>query len=371
MTLTIDVSAGVNVSAGLGRYTRSLVAALTAYETPQIFYNDIAGRSQIPPEFAGLTAHTVKLGYKPWRMAVLMGQRARIPFNRLVPDASLFHATEHLLMPLRGVPTVMTVHDLIFKLFPEHHKRLNYWFLNAAMPLFTRRTDAIIAISEATKRDLIQHYQTPAEKITVVYEAAAPTFAPPSSEKIAAVRKKFHLPEKFLLVVGTIEPRKNYPRLLEAMLELRKDDPSLCLVVVGSKGWLYEPFMAQIEALGASDWVVFPGFVPDDDLPAVYAAAALTVMPSLYEGFGLPILEAMASGSAVVSSDAASLPELGGDVAAYFDPREVGSMVETLGAILRDPNRLHQMRESGPGHAAAFSWDRAARETIAVYDKLR
>ena len=371
MTLTIDISAGVNVPAGLGRYARSLVTALLPYETPQIFYNHIEGRSQPIPEFANLTTHRVRLGYKPWRMAVWMGQMGHVPFNRLVPEASLFHATEHLLMPLRSVPSVLTVHDLIFKLFPEHHKRLNYWFLNAAMPLFARRADAIIAISEATKRDLITHYGLPPEKISVVYEAAAPHFSPPPPEKIAAVRQTYHLPERFILVVGTIEPRKNYTRLLDAMQQLRQDDPGLHLVVVGSKGWLYEPFLQRIEELGAGEWVIFPGFVPDDDLPAVYAAATLTAMPSLYEGFGLPILEAMASGSAVVSSDAASLPELGGDVAVYFDPNDVESMVTALRDVLRDDDRLGQMRADGPARAGQFSWDRAARETIAVYDRLR
>jgi glycosyltransferase involved in cell wall biosynthesis len=371
MTLTIDVSAAVNVSAGLGRYARSLVSALTAYEQPQIFYNEIAGRTQTIPEFARLKAHHVKMAYKPWRMAVYMGQLGHIPFNRLVPDATLFHATEHLLMPLRGIPTVITVHDLIFKLFPEHHKKLNYWFLNAAMPLFARRADAIIAISESTKRDIMTRYGIPAERITVIYEAAASHFVPPSEEKIAQVRQKYHLPEKFLLVVGTIEPRKNYSRLVEAIAQMRKDDSALNLVVVGSKGWLYEPFLQRIEELSASEWVHFPGFVADDDLPAVYAASTLTVMPSLYEGFGLPILEAMASGAAVVSSDAASLPELGGDVAVYFDPRSLDSMVDALIAVLGDSDRLQQMRSDGPAHASKFSWDETARQTIAVYDRLR
>jgi glycosyltransferase involved in cell wall biosynthesis len=194
---------------------------------------------------------------------------------------------------------------------------------------------------------------------------------PPSKEKIAEVRKKYHLPEKFLLVVGTIEPRKNYARLVEAIAQMRKDDSALNLVVVGSKGWLYEPLLQRIEELSASEWVHFPGFVPDDDLPAMYAASTLTVMPSLYEGFGLPILEAMASGAAVVSSDAASLPELGGEVAAYFDPHSVESMAQVLMTVLGDSERLQQMRADGPSHAGYFSWDETARQTIAVYDRLR
>jgi glycosyltransferase involved in cell wall biosynthesis len=368
--LTIDISAGVNVSAGLGRYARSLVEAMLPYQTPQLFYNEIAGRSQPIEAFADLKTYKIHMAYKPWRMAVWMGQIGHLPFNRLIPETTLFHATEHLLMPLRNVKTVMTVHDLIFKLYPEHHKRLNYWFLNAAMPLFVKRADAIIAISESTKRDLITHYGTSPDKITVIYEAAAPHFQPQSAEQVEAVRKKYKLPEKFIVVVGTIEPRKNYTRLLDAMLELRKDNPDLYLVVVGSKGWLYEPFMQRIEELGAGEWVIFPGYVVDEDLPAVYAGATLMVMASVYEGFGLPILEAMASGVPVASSNTASLPELGGEAAIYFDPLSVESMVETIRGVLTDQTKQAAMREQGFQQAATFSWDKAARETLNVYNRL-
>jgi glycosyltransferase involved in cell wall biosynthesis len=293
MNLTIDISAAVNVPAGLGRYARSLVEAILPYQQPQIFYNVIPGRTQPVEIFNHLPTRTIKMGYKPWRMAVWAGQIMHLPFNHLVPNTSIFHATEHLLMPLRGVKTVMTVHDLIFRLFPEHHKRLNYWFLNSAMPMFVKRADHIIAISEATKLDLIAHYRTSPEKITVIYEAVSPQFQPQSTESVEAVRRRYHLPETYALVVGTIEPRKNYSRLLQAIHQLRKDYPDLYLVVVGSKGWLYEDFFQHIEALNATDWVIFPGYVPDEALPAVYAGATVMVMASVYEGFGLPLLEAM------------------------------------------------------------------------------
>ena len=154
-------------------------------------------------------------------MAVWCGQLAGLGFDRLLPGAELYHATEHLLLPLRRVPTVLTVHDLIYRLFPQHHKRLNYWFLNAAMPLFCQRADAIIAISEATRRDLVTHYRLPADKIRVIYEAAAPHFRPSSPERLAEVRRTYRLPERFILHVGTIEPRKNLSRVLQALEQLR------------------------------------------------------------------------------------------------------------------------------------------------------
>jgi len=367
----IDVSPAVHGRAGLGRYAESLAGALVRQAPGRfaLFYN-FAGRPRALPELEGVPRRSVGLGYKPWRMAVWLGQLAGLGFDRLLPNAELYHATEHLLMPLRRVPTVLTVHDLIFKLFPRYHKRLNYWFLNAVMPLFVRRADAVIAISQATRRDLITHYGTPPEKITVVYEAAAPCFRPPTAEAVAAVRARYGLPERFLLTVGTIEPRKNLVRLLETLVRLRREEPKLHLVVVGSRGWLYEDFFRRRAELGLENVVHLPGYVPDADLPAVYGAATVVVMPSLYEGFGLPVLEAMACGVPVVSSRAASLPEIGGEAARYFDPTNVEEMTAVLAQVLGDADLRAEMRAAGLERAARFSWERTARETMAVYERV-
>ena len=372
MTVYLDVSAGVNVSSGLGRYSRSLTRSLLPYldEPPTLFYNRIKGRSQPIQGLERCPEKIVRLGYKPWRMAAWIGQLAHLPFNRLVPNATLFHGMEHLLIPLRGVPTVLTVHDLIFKLFPEHHKKLNHIFLNRAMPLFVKRADAIITISESSKRDLMEHYRTPEDKITVIYEAAAPNFEAPSAEEIHRVRQTYHLPEQFLIVVGAIEPRKNYSRLVETLMRLREKHRDLKLVVVGSKGWLFEEFFEKIDTLKANDHVIFPGYIPDEDLSAVYGAATIAVMASVYEGFGLPVLEAMASHTPVVCSNTSSLPELGGDAAQYFDPMNIDEMIATLEKVLGDETLQKEMVKRGIVQASKFSWDRAARETLAIYNQL-
>ncbi|MFQ5855134.1 MAG: glycosyltransferase family 4 protein [Anaerolineae bacterium] len=371
MAIYVDVSATVHSRAGLGRYAESLAHALARQASGRfaLFHNRAAGPWALT-SLASLPRRSVPLGYKPWRMAVWLGQLAGVGFDWLLPDGELYHATEHLLMPLRSVPTVLTVHDLIFKLFPQHHKRLNYWFLNAAMPLFVRRADAIITISESSKRDLIQHYGTPAEKIAVVYEAAAPRFQPASAYTVAQVRREYDLPDRFLLTVGTIEPRKNLSRLLEALVRLRQDDPHLHLVVVGKRGWLYQDFFRRIETLEMQDVVHFPGYVLDADLSAIYSAAMAVVMASVYEGFGLPVLEALACGTPVVSSHVSSLPEIGGDAACYFDPMNVDDMTATLGQVLADEEMRAEMREAGLEQAAKFSWARAARETMAVYEQV-
>lgn len=367
----VDVSAAVHSRAGLGRYSQRLAQALASACPGRIglFHNQ--GRDgRLPPELEGLPRRNVRLGYKPWRLAVLLGQVGRLPFNRLVPGVELFHSTEHLLLPLRGVPTVLTVHDLIFKLFPSYHKPLNYWYLNLAMPLFCRRADAIIAVSEASRRDIIEQYGVEPAKIHVVYEAAADYFRPPAPEEIEMAREKYGLPDQFLIHLSTVEPRKNLDRLLDALLLLRRDFPRLRLVLVGAKGWLVDDFFARLERDALLDVVLSLGWVPDEDLPAVIAAADLAVQPSLYEGFGLPILEHMACGQVVAASNSSSHPEVGGEAAAYFDPLDVEQMAAVIGRLLADEDEYEKRRELGLQQAQRFSWERAAQETLAVYESL-
>jgi glycosyltransferase involved in cell wall biosynthesis len=371
VTIYIDVSAAVNSRAGLGRYARSLVQALLEeMDTPPALFYNRTSSSVVYPEWTGVQQRSVRVGYKPWRMAVWLAQAARLSFKRLTPGATLFHATEHLLMPLGDVPTVLTVHDLIYKLFPQHHKRLNYWYLNAAMPLFVRRADAIIVVSQATKNDLMRHYRTPDRKISVVPEAAAPLFRVVPDSDVARVRAKYNLPDRFLLVVGTIEPRKNLTRLVDSLARLRAEDRQLELVVVGTRGWLYDDFLNRVKELNLQGAVRLLGFVPDDDLPGVYRAATVYVMASVYEGAGLPVLEAMACGVPVVSSRESSMPELGADVPRYFNPYDVDHMTDVIGMVLADDRLRAEMAAAGPERAGRYSWQRAARETLAVYGSV-
>jgi glycosyltransferase involved in cell wall biosynthesis len=367
----IDVSSAVHAKAGIGRYAESLAGALVARQPGRfaLFYNRVRG-SQPPDGLESVPRRTVRAGYKPWRMAVWLGQLAGIGFNRLLPGADLFHATEHLLLPLRGVPTVLTVHDMIFKLFPQHQKRLNYWYLNATMPLYCRRTDAIITVSQHSKRDIVQHYGLDPAKIVVIHEAAAPGFAPAPPATVEEARRRYSLPDEFLIHVGTIEPRKNLTRLVEALQVLRDAGLKIPLLVVGGKGWLYDDFFRRLEQLEARDVIYFPGYVPAADLPLLYGAATLAVMPSVYEGAGLPVVEAMACGTPVVCSNASSLPEMGGDAACYFDPYDVEKIAEALRLVWTDADLRTDMRQRGLVQAASFSWDQAAVETLAVYERL-
>ena len=204
----------------------------------------------------------------------------------------------------------------------------------------------------------------------MIYEAASPRFKPAPDAAVEEVRGKYGLPEEYMLTLGTIEPRKNLNRVVETLQMLRKKHRKVSLVIVGGTGWLYQDFFLNLEKLEDPQAVLMAGYVPDPDLPALITGARALVLASFYEGFGLPVLEAMACGTPVVCSNTSSLPELGGAAARYFDPHSVHDMAGVIGAVLENADLRAEMRTRGLEQAARFSWQRAARETLAVYDKL-
>jgi len=238
------------------------------------------------------------------------------------------------------------------------------------MPRFLQAADAVIAISESTRRDAIRLYGMDEEKIRVIYEGVSPRFCVASPEAISVVRQKHSLPESFILSVGTIEPRKNLTSLLGAYRALKNQGAEWKLVIVGKKGWLYEGFFSRLRELGLENEVIFPGFVPDEDLPAFYSAADLFVFPSLYEGFGLPVLEAMACGAPVITSNTSSLPEVAGEAALLVDPTSVEELAGGMRRVLESKELRDELRAKGPKQAAKFRWENAARETLSVYEAV-
>jgi glycosyltransferase involved in cell wall biosynthesis len=371
MRICLNASPAVHHIAGLGRYTQELMTALLDVDSENeyvAFYNR-PSEAQVDPPLDRLPHLTTNLATKPWRMSALVAHFARIPQNRLFPGIHLFHATDHLLPRLTNLKSVFTLHDLVFRFYPHTHKPLNRWFLTLMMPRFLRAADAVIAVSESSKRDAIQAYGIDEGKITVIYEGVSGQFRRATPEAITAVRGKYSLPDEFILSVATIEPRKNLTSLLEAYHALRDEAPP-GLVIVGKKGWLYSGFFDRLRELGLEHEVLFPGFVPDEDLPALYSAADLFVFPSLYEGFGLPVLEALACGTPVVASNAASLPEVAGEAALLVDPTSVSDLVRAVRDVLGSEELREDLKARGPRQAARFSWRKAARETLAVYTSL-
>jgi glycosyltransferase involved in cell wall biosynthesis len=398
LRICIDVSAAVHHRAGLGRYSHELVKGLVdlgrgeAFSqgsqptaTPatgsaranvqplenasplrlSAFYHQ-RGEAHLDPPIDQLPRVTTRLSVRPWRLATALAYFTGFGMDRLFGDAQIFHATEHLLPRLRRIRSVFTLHDLIFQFDPDSHKPLNIAFLKTMMPRFLKAADAIIAVSECSRRDAVRLYGVPADKIRVIYEGVDPKFTPITDPvRLAKVRTDYRLPDHFILHLGTIEPRKNLPLLFEAIQHLQTQ-----LVVAGKPGWLTEPILAKVKELGVEDRVTFTGFIEDDDLPALISAASVVAMPSRYEGFGLPVLEAMACGTPVVSSNAASLPEVGGEAALYAWPDDVRSWIHLLQQTTTDEELRSSMREKGWKQAAKFRWEAMARETAKVYREV-
>lgn len=371
--VALDIGPAVHQNAGLARYAERLAAHLLAGHGEEIdltlFYNRHSGHG-LPPSLHGAQATTIDRGQYAWRLGALAGQLLR--FSRLesrLPRSGLYHATEHLL-PRLARPTVLTVHDLIFEAFPQHHTWTNRAFLRLAMPLFVRAADAIIAVSQRTRQDLMDRYATPESKIRVIYEGIDERFAPIGPPGVAAIRQKYSPERPYLLMVGTLEPRKNHATAMRALARLKRAGHPHRLLISGGRGWLFEPITRLVDELELTGDVTFAGRVPDEELPALYAGADALLMPSLYEGFGFPALEAMACGAPVVCANTSSLPEVAGDAALLVPPTDDAALAAAVARILTEPGLADELRRRGAAQAARFRWERCAAETVALYREV-
>ena len=378
MRICLDASPAVYGRGGIGRYTLELIRALMALGGGielTIFYNrarrgkDATGPHLVPP-LEDLPRLTTPLPDKPWRLSVLLAHLLRRPQDRLLPGVDLFHATDHVLPCLAGVRTVFTLHDLTFRLCPETHSPANRWYLTLMMGRFLRAAGAVIAVSECTRQDAVRLYGLEESRVRVIYPGVGPQFRPADPGKVASVRRRYGLPERLILYVGTIEPRKNLPALLRAYSALRQRGCEHRLAIVGREGWRSHSFWATLRELGLGGELLIPGYVPDADLPALYSAAEVFVFPSLYEGFGLPVLEAMACGTPVVCSAASSLPEAAGEAALLVPAGDATALAAAIERVLADPALRARLREEGLARARRFTWEAAARATLEVYAGL-
>ncbi len=294
-----------------------------------------------------------------------------LPLELAAVDLDVLHSPDFIPPFRRACKSVITVHDLNFLLYRDFltpESASYYGQIDQAV----RKCDHIIAVSQSTKRDIIQLTGAPEDKITVVHEAAHPSYRPLDAEEaMRSVQEHFGLGRPFVLFVSTIEPRKNVPTLLRAFRRLLDDyRAEVDLVLAGEKGWLFDDVFKLVRELSLEDRVRFLGRVDTDDLMNLYNAARLLVHPALYEGFGLPPLEAMACGTPVVASNTSSLPEVVGDAALLIDPNEADELTVAIWRLLSDEDLRAQMREKGLKRAQLFSWRKAAEETLAIYRRL-
>lgn len=299
------------------------------------------------------------------RTARIAWEQAVWPARARRDGLTLMHSMAFATPRLAPCPVVVTIYDLSFITTPESFPAAQRRYLMAETAYSCRHAARLIAISESGRRDLERIYGVEPERIDVVVPGVGDAYRPLPPDDVAAFRRRAGLPDTFILHVGTLQPRKNLPTLVEALARLNR--PEVALVLVGGKGWEYDAIFQRVNALGLAERVRFAGYVDDDEMPLWYNAAAVLAFPSRYEGFGMPIVEALACGVPVVAAGASSLPEAGGDLALYFDPEDAGELAARLAAALDDPALRPRLLRDGPTHAARFSWAAAGAATAAVY----
>ena len=358
MKITIDVSQMAYSGTGVGRYTFELVKALLSLPSlhqfilwagvrKQRFYFESLQKtepwsratwvySHVSPKLAGML-----FNYSPLHLEYLSG------------ETDLIHLSDWT-APVTRVPTVTTVHDLAFVKYPETVDPLIRHTQSIRLSRIISHGNHIIADSVSTKNDLVEKYQIKESQIDVVYPGISTTYSPVSKEELERVKTKYSLPSRYILSLGTQEPRKNLERLIEATRTL-----GLPLVIAGKYGWG--------KKVGNPQHVTVLGFVAEDDLPALYSSATVFCYPSLYEGFGFPVLEAMACGTPVVTSNISSLPEVTGDAAILVDPMNIESIKSGIEQALTSSEK---MIKKGIQQAKKFSWQNTASQVIKIYEKL-
>lgn len=349
---------------GVGYYTSRLLAAMLSLN-PEWEYLLYSNRPLVPLE-AELAKSVPMISRLPSKRLVWM--QCLLPFLIRSTRPQLCHFPNAMGPLWQPQPFVLTIHDASLFLFRDYHPRTRLLSIRLTLPLLARRAAAIICVSHHARNELSRILHLDPAKVHVVYEAAPEEFRPVTDPQcLEALRRKYRLPEQFLLHVGTLEPRKNLKRLVQALHRIRRRGRDIKLVLVGTRGWHLDGFDAEIERLCLEDVVIFTGYVPTEDLPGLFSLATLFVFPSLYEGFGLPPIEAMASGAPVLTSDRGSLPEICGDAARLVDPEDEQALADGIFDLLSDPEARAELSRRGLARAQAFSWKRAARETAAVY----
>jgi glycosyltransferase involved in cell wall biosynthesis len=353
---------------GIGTYIRNLLRQLARIDRDTEYVllcreADMGIAAQLGPNFRSVREPSPNYSFReqihvPW---VLRRER---------PD--VYHAPHYVLPAAVRCRSVVTIHDCIHLMFPQYlPNRAAYAYARASMWAAARRSSRILTVSEASKRDILDLFNVRPEKIVVVYNAIDEHFsAAPSDEHVARIRERFQLDHKFVLYVGNIKPHKNLVRLIEAFSQLRRTHDDLKLLIIGDEISKLPALRRAVHSHKLHKYVRFLGYLKDDTLAVLYRLASVFVFPSLYEGFGLPAVEAMASGTPVVTSNVSSLPEVTGDAAVLVDPYDVESIGNGIRRVLDDPQFAEELRLKGLKRAREFSWARSVEKTRRVYREV-
>ncbi len=359
--------AGSYRQSGVSTYIRHLVRGLADIPLPEETLVYLPSPEPLADLPAGLHARVSPF---PLRRPVLRigWENSALPLLLLKDRVRLLHSTMNVAPWWVPCPFVVTVHDLAYLRYPRVHPRGRRAYLTLMTRWTARRVRAVIAVSAYTAQEVERLLGLPSERIVVIYEGVDADYQPRPRIEVESFRREHGLPEHYILYVGNLEPRKNLPRLIEAYARVRA--PGVSLVLLGPRGWEYDEIFRRVEALNLSGRVIFPGFVPREELPLWYNGAMIMVYPSLYEGFGLPPLEAMACGTPVLVSSSSSLPEVVGTAGLQVAPDDTDALAAEMQHLLDDPALRSELSQRGMERARLFSWARMAQETADLYRRL-
>ncbi len=372
MKIAIDISQIVYEGTGVARYTRELVRHLVRLDK-NVQYLLFAGTwrkqdvlERYVKEFAGMNHVSIKILPLPQSLGTFLWNRLHIvPLERCIGPFDLLHSSDWIQPPTHA-KKVTTIHDLVIMKYAETSHPTIVSNQERRLRWVRQECDGIITDSQATSQDVIDYLHVPKEKLHVAYPGIDPIYQSSTKHDISCVETEYNLSSRYILSVGTQEPRKNIQRLLAAYVRLRENIPVGAtipeLVLVGNQGWA--------EKVHADAGIRMLGFVPDADLPALYSSAMAFVYPSLYEGFGFPVLEAMAAGCPVLASDRGSLKEVVGDAAVLIDPEDTEDISNKLLQITHDEEVRKELMKKGKAQAARFTWEKTAQSVLEVYKSL-
>ena len=354
---------------GIGTYIRNLLRHLARTDQDTEFVllcgeADLGVAAQLGPNFRAVLEPSPNYSLR---------EQVHVPWVLRRERPNVYHAPHYVLPAGVRCPSVVTIHDCIHLMFPQYlPNRVAYAYARAQMWSAARRSNCILTVSEASKRDILHLFNVAPETIVVVYNAIDSHFSvTPSEEAVARVRERYQLDHPFVLYVGNIKPHKNLVRLIEAFDELRRGElEDLKLLIIGDQISKLPALRRAVHRHKLHKHVRFLGYLADDQLAILYRLASVFAFPSLYEGFGLPPLEAMASGTPVVTSNVSSLPEVVGGAAVLVDPYDVDAIVDGLRRVLTNPTLAAEMRQKGIARAREFSWERSVAKTWAVYQQI-
>lgn len=372
MIIGIDGNeANIGKRVGIGEYGFQLLRQLKEFSAKSLkfqIYLKCRQENDMPAES------------EDWKYRVLtpgkLWTQWRLPLDLYLhkPYPDVFFSPTHYAPRWAPVPTVISIMDLSYLYFPELFKKTDLYQLRNWTAYSVKQAKKILTISESSKFDIIKEYKITEDKVEVIYPGVKPIINKGLQENFMdSIKAKYNISENFILFVGTLQPRKNINRLIEAFSKVLNSENvpvDLELIIIGKRGWLYEEILKKPEELGLKRRVRFLEGVGDGELSVFYKKALVFVLPSLYEGFGLPVLEAMQYGCPVITSNISSLPEAGGSAAIYVDPEDVEDIAEKIETVITSPDLRRGLIEKGKKQLEKFSWEKAAKETLAVLEKV-